>query len=87
MSKASRGLIPTLIGTFATRLRFPQLFMFTALLFVIDLIVPDLIPFMDEVLLGLVTLLLGMWKKEPSEIDVADDGEKPPIKDITPPSK
>ncbi len=48
---------------FAGRLRFPQLFAITLILFVVDLIVPDLIPFADEVLLGLATLLLGGWKK------------------------
>ncbi len=34
---------------FAGRLRFPQLFAITLILFVVDLIVPDLIPFADEV--------------------------------------
>ncbi len=48
---------------FAGRLRFPQLFALTLILFVVDLIVPDLVPFADEVLLGLATLLLGSWKK------------------------
>lgn len=85
MSKAPRGLIPSLIATFATRLRFPQLFLFTAVLFVLDLLVPDLIPFIDEVLLGLITLLLGMWKKNSGEVDRVDSGDKPPMKDITPP--
>ena len=46
----------------AGRLRFPALFMLTALLFVVNLVVPDPLPFIDEVLLGLVTLMLGGWK-------------------------
>ena len=49
---------------FAGRLRFPQLFAITLILFIVDLIVPDMIPFVDELLLGLATLLLGSWKKQ-----------------------
>ncbi len=46
----------------AGRLRFPALFMLTAALFVVNLVVPDPIPFIDEILLGLATLMLGTWK-------------------------
>lgn len=44
---------------YASKLRFPKLFLLTAGLFAADLIVPDFIPFVDEILLGLLTLLLG----------------------------
>jgi hypothetical protein len=44
------------------RLRFPTLFVATALLFVVDLIVPDAIPLVDELLLGLGTALLASWR-------------------------
>ena len=53
-----------LLERFAGRLRFPQLFTITLILFVVDLLVPDMIPFADEVLLGLATLLLGSWKRQ-----------------------
>jgi hypothetical protein len=49
---------------FADGLRFRQLFLFTATLFFIDLLVPDFIPFIDELLLGLLTLLLAAWRKK-----------------------
>jgi hypothetical protein len=39
------------------------LFVIAAGLFVVDLAVPDLIPFTDEVLLGLGTALLASWRK------------------------
>lgn len=52
---------------FASRLRFPWLFALTATLFVLDLIVPDAIPLVDELLLGLGTLLLGSWRKRRKE--------------------
>ena len=48
---------------YAARLRFPKLLALTALVFVVDLIVPDVIPFADEILLGLITLLLALLKK------------------------
>ncbi|MGY0634455.1 DUF6116 family protein [Luteimonas sp. A478] len=46
-----------------TRLSFPRLFMVTATLFALTLVIPDPIPFVDELLLGLGTLLLANWKR------------------------
>lgn len=46
----------------ARKLKYPSLFKLVAALFVIDLFVPDLVPFIDEILLGLGTLLLANWK-------------------------
>ncbi len=43
-------------------LRFPTLFVIFLVLTVVDFLVPDPIPFMDEILLALVTLMLGLWK-------------------------
>ena len=46
----------------AQRRRFPTLLLITGGLFVVDLLVPDLIPFVDEILLGLGTLILSRLK-------------------------
>lgn len=62
----SRTPVVGTVLAFANRLRFPTLFFVTAALFVVDLIVPDTIPFADEVLLGLGALVLARWKKERS---------------------
>jgi hypothetical protein len=43
-------------------LRFPTLFLILGALTLTDVVVPDLIPFIDEIGLGLLTVLLGMWK-------------------------
>ena len=43
----------------ATKLRFPILLFITASLFGLDLLLPDFIPFVDEILLGLVTVVLA----------------------------
>lgn len=45
------------------RLSYPRLFLLAAALFVADTLIPDFIPFADELLLGLGTLLLANWKK------------------------
>lgn len=55
------------IFRFAEKLRFPQLFVLTAGLFLLDLIVPDLIPFVDEILLGLLTVLFASWRRRRTE--------------------
>ena len=39
-----------------------------------DLLIPDVIPFADELLLGLGTLLLANWKKK-----APDASGKPPL--------
>ena len=44
-------------------LRSWQLFVLVVVAFVIDLLVPDPIPFIDEFLLGGITLLLLQWKQ------------------------
>ena len=48
---------------FFGRLSYPRLFALTAALFAVDVVVPDFVPFADELLLGLGTLLLANWKK------------------------
>ncbi len=46
----------------ARRLRFPWLLALTASLFVVTLVVPDPLPFVDEILLALGTLLFASLK-------------------------
>lgn len=47
----------------ARRLRFPALFKLTAALFAITLVLPDPIPWLDEIVLALGTLMLANWKR------------------------
>ncbi len=44
-------------------LRFPTLFLVFLGLTMVDLITPDPIPFMDELLMVILTILLGLWKE------------------------
>ncbi|MFO1429259.1 MAG: DUF6116 family protein [Candidatus Competibacteraceae bacterium] len=48
---------------YAAKLRYPKLLALTVGLFVLDLLIPDLIPWVDEILLGLVSLLLAGLKR------------------------
>lgn len=55
-----------LVLAFLAELRFRQLFLVTATLFVVDFLIPDLIPLVDELLLGALTLLFAAWKRDRS---------------------
>jgi len=57
------------------RLRYPYLFVITAGLFVVDTVVPDLIPFIDELLLGLGALLLANFKNRKLNPSAPIEGE------------
>lgn len=58
---------------YASRLRFPTLFRLTVLLALVSWLWPfDPIPFIDEILTALATVLLASWKREREE-------RKPPI--------
>ncbi len=72
----SNPLLGPILG-YASRLRFPTLFLVIAALFVFDLIIPDFIPFLDEILLGLGTVLLASWKNRKAPIEKPN--AKPPI--------
>ena len=58
-----QGMILNRLMQFAAGLRFPKLLAVTAALFILDLIIPDMIPFADEILLGLLSLLLASLKR------------------------
>lgn len=61
-----RVLPSALVGWFlnyAKKLEHPQLFKWVVAIFLVDLFIPDLLPFVDELLLGLAALYLGSRKK------------------------
>ncbi len=63
------GSHPRTVGfltRFFSRLKFPWLFGVFLTLFSLDLVLPDFIPLVDELLLGMMTLLLGAWKDRKS---------------------
>lgn len=68
-------LLSPILG-FLGRLSFPRLFVIAATLWAIDMVIPDFIPFIDELLLGIGTLLLAsLRKRRAPEVQAT----KPPI--------
>jgi len=66
MGSLMRGGIAGIFVRWASRLRFPYLFLLTAILFVLNLIIPDALPLADELIMGLVAVLLASFRKKPS---------------------
>ena len=64
------------IRQFLSRLRFPQLFLLLVALFTVDMVTPDPIFLIDEAILGVLAVMLGMWRSR-------DDRESE-MKNITP---
>ena len=63
--------IASRLARFAETLRFPWLMLLMSVLFVVNVFIPDTIPFVDEILLGLMAVILGRLKRKP------DPGEAP----------
>lgn len=67
------------------RLSSSQIFWIVSLLFLADLAIPDPIPFVDEILLGLLTVLVARWQIGRTAKDEEEDlDSKPPPKNVTP---
>jgi hypothetical protein len=62
MNARNTGFIAILLR-YLGNLRFPYLVAVTGSLFLLDLLIPDVIPFADEILLGLVTLVLARMRR------------------------
>ena len=59
------------IRRYLDSLRFPVLLILTAIAFVADILLPDVIPFADEILLGLLVALLSRLKRKKPPVDEA----------------
>lgn len=58
-----KSLLPWLFRSqWIKRLKYPQLFVLMAAVFALDVAIPDFVPFVEEILLGLGTLLLASIK-------------------------
>jgi len=69
-----KGGIAGILLRWASRLRFPYLFFLTLIVFVLNLFIPDIVPFADEIIMGLVAALLGSLKRKPD----ASNDQLPP---------
>lgn len=62
-----KPIVGNVITRFAEKLRFPQLFFILLTLFGIDLLLPDFIPFIDEIILAVLTVVVGSLKRRKDE--------------------
>lgn len=82
--------IPSALGAgflsrFLTRVSTHKLAFFVGMLFFLDFVTPDPIPFIDELVLGLLTLLLARWQGRHRDPEPAQSSaNRPPLKDVTP---
>jgi uncharacterized membrane protein YesL len=58
--------LKTRIISYLESLRFPVLLIVAVVLFVVNVFVPDVIPFVDEALLALVAVILSRLKRRPA---------------------
>lgn len=56
-------MIPGFVRRFLERRRFPTLLLIAAALFLVNVFIADPLPFVDEVLLLIATLLIGSLRK------------------------
>ncbi|MBN2369946.1 MAG: hypothetical protein JXO72_05615 [Vicinamibacteria bacterium] len=59
----TRGPFRALVERVIPRLKHPHLFLILLALFLIDMFFPDPLPFVDELVLALLTFLAGSWRK------------------------
>jgi len=76
MSKVQGPPLTSFVNRFLPRLRYPYLFLVLGSLFLVDLVVPDPIPLVDELLLAVLTFVAATFTTR-RETD-------PPPRDITP---
>jgi hypothetical protein len=78
MNATPTSPLAALVERLIPGIRYPWLFAILAGLLAIDMVVPDPIPFLDEIVLAVLTFLAASWRRR------KDDDRPPPI-DITPP--
>jgi len=71
-----RNVLSAPLIAWLSRLSYPRIFMVTAVLFGVNLLIPDPIILVDEVLLGLATVMLAKRKRTPKP---GDDAPRPPL--------
>ncbi len=57
------------------QLRFKNLFLIAAALLLIDIAIPDFVPLIDEILLGILTIVFWSWRKpgQPEKVIETED--------------
>ena len=74
IKKIARGGLAGAVIRWASKLRFPYLFLLMAVLFFLNLFIPDIVPFADEIIMGLVAALLASLRKKPEVEQSTEQG-------------
>lgn len=61
------NLIKSRVIPYLESLKFPVLLVVTAVIFVVNVFIPDVVPFIDEVFLALIVALLSRLKRRKPE--------------------
>ena len=69
IGKVARGGVAGVFLRWASRLRFPYIFLLMSGLFIINLFIPDVIPLVDEIIMGLAAVLLANLRKKPEQAE------------------
>ncbi len=72
MPGAPRTPVQEIVGSLVGRLRYPWVVAILGMLFLADLVIPDPIPFVDEVMLALLTFLVGSWRARKADQRTVD---------------
>ncbi len=75
INKIARGGVAGAVVRWSSSLRFPYLFVLTLALFILNLFVPDAVPFADEIIMGMVAALLASVKKKPEDVNSTSNGD------------
>ncbi len=70
---AQPPLVTPTVSRYARRLRFPKLLALTLGLFLFDLFIPDCVPLVDEILLGMLAALFALWKERAAVTNPGSD--------------
>jgi hypothetical protein len=76
VNEAPRSTVAAIVHRFLARLRYPSVFLILGGLLVLDLVVPDPVPLIDEALLAVLTFIAATLTSR------GDD--RPPPRDVTP---
>ncbi|MEO8504943.1 MAG: DUF6116 family protein [Acidobacteriota bacterium] len=73
------GIAGQVAAKAASRIKFPKLLALFAALWLLDMFIPDPIPFFDEIMLALATAIFGLWRER-----VPTEQQHLQVKDVTP---